>query len=216
MNAERYRARGAEGEFEPGSRQRVLRNRLGIKRVRDMEQAESDALECVQEWAVSHYDSGHRFGAGDLCDLHRNWLGGIYDWAGEYRTVNIAKGGFMFAVANRVPTLMAALEREELKSETPCFQMTPERLALALARTHGELILIHPFRDGNGRCARLLAYLMALQAGLPSLDFSPLAGRGKLAYVEAIHAAMSRDYAPLAACFSKVIRRTSISFGAPG
>ena len=149
----------------------------------------------MQEWAVSHYDSGHRFGAGDLCDLHRNWLGGIYDWAGEYRTVNIAKGGFMFAVANRVPTLMAALEREELKSETPCFQMTPERFALALARTHGELILIHPFRDGNGRCARLLAYLMALQAGLPSLDFSPLACRGKLAYVGAIHAPMSRAYA---------------------
>ena len=39
--------------------------------------------------------------------------------------------------------------------------------------------------------------------------------RWTLAYVEAIHAAMSRNYAPLAAGFAKVIRRTSISFGVP-
>ena len=39
------------------------------------------------------------------------------------------------------------------------------------AAVHAEPILIHPFREGNGRCARLLATLMGLQAGLPALDF---------------------------------------------
>lgn len=49
---------------------------------------------------------------------------------------------------------------------------------------------------------------MELQAGLPPLDFSPLARRGKRAYVAAIHAAVGRDYAPLTALFRKVIDRT--------
>jgi cell filamentation protein len=67
------------------------------------------------------------------------------------------------------------------------------------------LILIHPFREGNGRLARLLALLMALQAGLPPLDFSPLAGRGRRAYIAGIHAALGGDYAPLATMFTRVI-----------
>jgi len=41
--ARRYEARGVEAEFEPGSRSRVLRNLLGITRVRDMNEAESQA-----------------------------------------------------------------------------------------------------------------------------------------------------------------------------
>ena len=74
---------------------------------------------------------------------------------------------------------MAEFERDELAVSTPCEGMDRDRLVSALAHTHGELVIIHPFREGNGRCARLLAWLMALQAGLPPLDFAPLAGRGK-------------------------------------
>ena len=60
----------------------------------------------------------------------------------------------------------------------------------------------------NGRIARLLAVLMGLQAGLPPLDFSPLEGRGKARYIAGIHAALDRDYAPLAETFLRVIART--------
>ncbi len=204
----RYDARGIEAEHEPGSRGRVLRNLCGIDRVRDIQQAESDALLAVQEWAVERYSADHRFVAADICDLHRRWLGGIYAWAGEYRTVNLAKDGLLFAAAEQVPQLMAAFERNELAVATPCLGMDRERLLVALARTHGELVLIHPFREGNGRCARLLAWLMALQAGLPPLDFAPLAGRGKRAYFAAIQAVFDRDYGPLQACFAAVIGRS--------
>jgi cell filamentation protein len=62
--------------------------------------------------------------------------------------------------------------------------------------------------DGNGRLARLLTLLMALQAGLPPLDFSPLAGRGKRAYIAGIHAAMNREYEALTAAFARVIERS--------
>ena len=46
---------------------------------------------------------------------------------------------------------------------------------------------------------------MALQAGLPPLDFSPMLGRGRRIYMGGIHAAMGRDYRPLAAVFEKII-----------
>jgi cell filamentation protein len=209
----RYDATGPQAEFEPGSRGRVLRNRLGIRRVGDMQQAESDALIAVTRWAVGRFDIAHCFTADDLCELHRQWLGGIYEWAGLYRNVNMAKGGFMFAAAPQVPRLMAVFERKELAAETPCAGMDTVRLARALARTHAELVIIHPFREGNGRCARLLAYLMALQAGLPTLDFDLLAGRGKKAYIAAIHAAFSGNHAPLEERFAAVIGRTSRPYG---
>jgi cell filamentation protein len=204
---------GPEGEYEPGSRGRVLRNLQGIRRVGDMQFAESQALDAVQVWAISNYDSRHRFSAADIRDLHRRWLGGIYPWAGEYRSVNISRAGFLFAAADRIPQLMLDLERNVLSQETPCADMAPVRLAPTLARTHAELVLIHPFREGNGRCARLLALLMAMQAGLPTLDFWGFAGRGKRRYIAAIHAALNRDYAPMQTCFTDAIRRTSDSFG---
>lgn len=106
---------------------------------------------------------------------------------------------------------MAELERGVLRRLTPCDGSDHSGLAEALAEVHAEVILIHPFRDGNGRVARLLAVLMALQAGLPQLDFRPLDGRGKRAYVVAIHAAMGRNYGPLAALFRRVIDRTVAS-----
>ena len=212
--ASRYDAGGPQAEFEPGSRGRVLRNQLGIRRVHDMEQAESEALVAAQNALLDQFTLDHRFKLADVCDIHRLWLGAIYRWAGEFRSVNVSKGGFMFAAAAQVPRLMADFERRELAQETPCQGMDPARLARALARTHAELVLIHPFREGNGRCARVLAYLMAVQAGLPSLDFSPLTGRGKPAYIAAIQAAVGSDYAPLEALFGKVIRKTLSSFGA--
>lgn len=121
----------------------------------------------------------------------------------------MAKGGFMFAAAPQIPRLMAEFERKELAVETPCAGMDTARLA----RTHAELVIIHPFREGNGRCSRLLAYLMALQAGLPTLDFNLLAGRGKKAYIAAIHAAFSGNHVPLEKRFAALIGRTSRPYG---
>lgn len=205
MVTNRYQATGVEAEFEPGSRSRVLLNLLGITRVRDMNLAESQALEIAQDLALDRYDVEHRFTAQDLCDLHALWLGPIYPWAGEYRSVDIGKGGFQFANARLIQGLMAELERGALRQHTPCRPAGDAALALSLAEVHAELILVHPFREGNGRLARLLALLMALQAGLPPLDFSPMLGRGRRIYIGAIHAAMGRDYRPLAAVFEKII-----------
>lgn len=204
----RYQATGPQAEFESGSRGRVLRNLLGITRVGDMKLAESQALLLVQQHAIETYSEDHRFTATDICNIHRDWLGPIYAWAGEYRSVNMGKGGFQFAHAPRIPALMAELARGPLAQRTPCRPAPDAELAAALALVHGELVLIHPFREGNGRVARLLSVLMGLQAGLPPLDFSPLEGRGKARYIAGIHAAVSRDYAPLEEMFLRIIGRT--------
>jgi cell filamentation protein len=135
-------------------------------------------------------------------------LGPIYAWAGEYRSLNIGKAGFQFAHAPLIPGLMAELQRGALARLTPCSAAGDAGMARALAEVHAELILVHPFREGNGRLARLLALLMALQAGLPPLDFSPLTGAGKRAYIAGIHAAVARNYAPLTAMFLRVIERS--------
>src|SRR6266545_3551892 len=78
----------------------------------------------------------------------------------------------------------------------------------ALAVVHAELILLHLFRDGNGRCARVLATLMGLQAGLPALNFSGVRGEEKRRYIAAVHAAMDRDYEPMTGVFGRIIART--------
>jgi cell filamentation protein len=103
---------------------------------------------------------------------------------------------------------MRELERGALARHTPSRLGPNAELAGALAAVHAELILIHPFRDGNGRVARLLALLMGLQAGLPPLDFSPLLGHGRRAYIAGIHAAMAHNYAPMTAVYVKVIERS--------
>ena len=204
----RYEAVGIQAEFEPGSRDRVLRNLLSITRVRDINLVESQALLLAQRQAVENYSEDHRFTGTDVCALHRLWLGPIYAWAGEYRTVNVSKGGLQFAHAPLIPDLMAELECGPLARNTPCLPSTDDALAVAMAEVHAELILVHPFREGNGRVSRLVALLMGLQAGLPPLDFSPLDGRGKERYFAGIRAALGRDYAPLADSFRRVIDRT--------
>jgi len=103
---------------------------------------------------------------------------------------------------------MEELERGPLRKFTPCRFDTIDKTVKALAVVHTELVLIHPFRDGNGRVARLLATLMALQAELPPLDFGSLKGYRRKAYYGAIRAGLDRDYKLMEDVFNGVIRKT--------
>lgn len=197
-----------ESQFEPGSNELVLENRLGIKSPGEMDDAEARALERAMVGLIGKYDERHRFTASDICAIHKDWLGGIYEWAGEYRQVNVSKGDFPFAAAGRVPALMENFDRGVLARHTPCVSKGRSDIIPALAETHVELVLIHPFRDGNGRMARVLSTLMALQAGLPLLDFSQLAGERKEAYFAAVRAGLDRNYRPMEQLFAEIIDRS--------
>jgi cell filamentation protein len=165
-------------------------------------------LLATTERLIDELTVDHRFTAAEICRMHRRWLGEVYEWAGEYRSVNIAKGEFMFAAALQIPRLMQEFERGPLQSHTPCAVSSAEQQAAALAIVHAEFVLIHPFRDGNGRCARLLATLMGLQAGLPALDFGGIRGAKRRSYIAAVHSALERNYVPMTNVFRDVIART--------
>ncbi|MGH9381017.1 MAG: Fic/DOC family protein [Thermoanaerobaculia bacterium] len=173
-----------------------------------MQQAESQALLALTEALLDEVTDTQRFTEGNIVRMHRRWLGEIYSWAGEYRRVNVAKGDVLFAAADQVPRLMAELGRGELATPTPCQGMRDERLVRAFAVVHAELILIHPFREGNGRLARLLNTLMAAQVDFPLLDFGGIKGQARAAYFAAIQAAAGRDHGPIEQVFEGVPQRT--------
>ncbi len=208
----RYDVSGlTEAQFEPGSNEQVLKNRLGVKSPKEMDDAEARALERAMVGLVGKYSERHRFTATDICEIHKSWLGEIYEWAGEYRRVNVSKGDFPFAAAARVPSLMEEFERDVLARYTPCNSKDRADIVRALSETHVELVLIHPFREGNGRLTRVVSILMALQAGLPLLDFSSIAEEQKQEYFAAVQAGLDKNYSPMERLFAEVIERSLAS-----
>ncbi len=203
-----------EDQYEPGSRGRVLKNLIGVNRKREMDLIEAQALYSAHGKLYARYSSEHRFKARDICDIHKVWLGKLYPWAGKYRQVQISKAGFPFAAPRQIPQLMSDLEQKHMKRFTPCQASSDKETARALAIVHAELLLVHPFRDGNGRAARVLAILMALQDNYPPLDYGGIVGRKKKEYIAAIHAAMGQDYDPMVRVFISVLRRTLKIYGA--
>ena len=199
-----------EAQFEQGSHDKVLKNLLGIKTTEKMDQAEALALEDAQDSLIRTYDKNHRFTSQNICHMHKIWLGGIYSWAGGYRKVNLAKDDFNFATAVYIPNLMQDFETRFLRRYTPCL-FKKDEVVQALAEVHVELVLIHPFREGNGRVSRLLAILMALQAGFPILNFSDIQGKKREIYFRAVREGMKRNYKPMEIIFEKIIGNSLLS-----
>ena len=102
------------------------------------------------------------------------------------------KPGFTFAASVQIPQLLEGFKSNFLDKYTPCIGFTEDELVEAIAAVHVEFILIHPYREGNGRLSRLLANVMALQAGWPELDFS-LFDEHKEYYFKSIQAGVDGD-----------------------
>ncbi|HDZ62193.1 MAG TPA: cell filamentation protein Fic [Nitrospirae bacterium] len=202
---DRYDTSGnIEAQFEPGSDQRVLANKLGITDPSEMDDIELDLLSQLYDSVINSIHDDQQITVGDLCEWHRRWLGNVYVWAGQYRTVNMGKGEFHFAASGQIARLMDKLDSDILSVHTPCVGMSENGLVEAIAVVHIELILIHPFREGNGRLSRLLANVMALQAGRPELDFTAW-DTDKTAYFSAIQSGLD-DYEPMKKLVRQVLR----------
>lgn len=201
---DRYDTSGnPEGQFQPGSNDQVLLNVLGIVDPEEMDAIELELLEELTESVLNEVGEEQAIRIGDLSEWHRRWLGNVYEWAGRYRTVNMGKDDFQFASAHLIPKLMQDFDDKYLVVYTPGNQMDEDELINALAAVHIEFVLIHPFREGNGRLSRLLANVMALQAGEPVLDFSYL-DEHKNEYFAAIQAGLG-DHEPMKAMFKQVL-----------
>jgi cell filamentation protein len=197
-----------EDQYELGSNNQVLKNKLRITNLDEMDRLEKEEQLRAMDELTELFDRDHRFTAADICKMHKMWLGNIYEWAGNYRQVRMSKGDFSFAFPEQIPKLMTEFEKGPLSEFTPCHFKSHDEIAKALSIIHTELVLIHPFREGNGRVARMLSILMALQAGLPPLDFHDMINTDKEEYIQAIQIGVSRNYAPLEKVLAAVIRKT--------
>jgi cell filamentation protein len=193
---DRYQVSGIEGQSEPGSDGKVLANKLRIVDPNEMDDLESQLLEDLYESVLRRNFPDRRLWVADLKNWHHRWLGNVYSWAGEERSVNLTKGDFPFAAAAQIGTLLGKFEEECLGRFTPCHTLDEEALIDAIVVTHVEFILIHPFREGNGRLSRLLADVMAVQAGRNPMDYSGWEA-DRDGYFAAIQRGMASDYEPM-------------------
>lgn len=185
---------------------------MGVTNRKEMDRIEMRSLEEVTASLIDKLDKACRYTAADIKDIHKLWFGNIYPWAGNYRQVNLSKGNFAFASAAQIPTLMKEFEEGPLRTHTPCNFPSHERVIQALAEVHTELVLIHPFREGNGRVARLFSYLMAKQSGKIILDFKQIKGKLKQEYFAAVREGLQKNYEPM----ERIFKRLSVLEGGSG
>lgn len=168
----KYELHSAEQRYQPGSEDLVLANKLGIIDVDEMDALESGLLLMLYEQLFIEGQPPPALAFEHISEWHRQWLGNVYDWAGRLRNANLTKDGFQFAVADRIPLLIAGFEKQYLSRSGELKSLTRAELVDYLAECHVEFILIHPFREGNGRLSRLLFDVLSVLAGKGVLDYS--------------------------------------------
>ena len=97
-----------------------------------------------------------------LQQIHAYLFGGLYDFAGQIRTVNIAKGGFQFAMAQFLLQTLATIEQ------------MPETNFEEIADKYIEMNIAHPFREGNGRATRIWLDLIFKKQLQKCVDWSKI------------------------------------------
>ncbi len=166
----------------------VLKNRLGIE-----DQAELDVAErqLTTIRAASLIPTGD-FGLAHLQAIHRHLFQDIYDWAGELRSVEIAKGGHQFMFRQFIQSGMADVHRR-IVAASYFAGLSLEEAAAQIGPILGDVNYVHPFREGNGRTQ--LQYLKQLcgRAG-HRLDLRCIDGEAWLAASRSAHMA---DYGPM-------------------
>ena len=127
-------------------------------------------------------------------ELHRRMFNRVWKWAGKYRTADRNLGWEWPRIPEGMRTLLDdARYWEEHATHTP---------AEIAVRLHHRMVVIHPWPNGNGRHARLLADIFIAARAGPALTWGAqldLAhpGLARTRYIAALQAADHGDYAPL-------------------
>lgn len=140
----------------------ILRNRLEIRNADQLAAAESRLTALARtELAVQpirgDYDLAH------LQAIHRHLFADVYDWAGQLRTVAIAKTD-MFCLPQHIETYAADIFGR-LVRESHLVGLCPESFVARLTRYLADVNALHPFREGNGRAQRAFFAQLAVEAG---------------------------------------------------
>jgi cell filamentation protein len=115
----------------------------------------------------------------------------------------MSKGGFTFPTAKFLTDIVQEFEEEFLGGE-PDQVNSYEELIKIIAPIHAELLFIHPFREGNGRTARLFADLMAQKMGFNTFNFEEIPEERMPNYIKAVQAAAEKNYKPMIELFRKL------------
>lgn len=123
----------------------ALENKLGLTSIAELDREEEriskkKAAQLFDRKLLDTFDVGTFAG---LTAIHKHLFEDIYDFAGELRTVNIAKGNFRFA---SLMYLQAALEN---------IDKMPQSNFDEIVEKYVEMNIAHPFREGNGRSTRI-------------------------------------------------------------
>ena len=179
----------------PGSL--VLRNRLNILDEDLLTLAERDITTVSAgeiRFQLPPYDFSY------LCRMHRELFIDIYDWAGQVRTVDISKADTRFCNVGRIRPEADKLFHTLANANwlEGCDRI---ELVKRVSEFYGDLNVIHPFRDGNGRAQRLLFEHLIINAGY-QIDWWQVS---RDEWVQANIAAVVCDYKPLVAVFDRCI-----------
>ncbi|MDR1117396.1 MAG: Fic family protein [Oscillospiraceae bacterium] len=104
-----------------------------------------------------------------LQQIHAYLFGGLYDFAGQIRELNIAKGGFRFAPVQFLENTLKTIEN------------MPENIFDEIVDKYVEMNVAHPFMEGNGRSTRIWLDLILKKNLKQCVDWSKIAKRDYLA-----------------------------------
>lgn len=132
--------------------------------------------------------------------IHRELLGEIYPFAGEWRTVDLHKGDgptrWPLPPCGIQP-LMDVLDRDVL-SKSPLLSADDGEVFGYVAEVMCELLALHPFREGNGRTAFIVGNLLLLQNDLVPLDVYDRRSDQARYFAACDAGRIHKDYVPLA------------------
>ncbi|QEE12787.1 type II toxin-antitoxin system protein adenylyltransferase VbhT [Bartonella krasnovii] len=141
----------------------VLYNRFGIKDKATLDRVES-TFAYVRSFELMLAAIRGKFDLSYMKEIHRKLFGDIYEWAGEVRLVDIAKGNSMFASYHQIESYAPKIT-QQLAKEQYLRGLNMDEFSQRAGYYMGEINALHPFREGNGRTLREFMGQLAREAG---------------------------------------------------
>ena len=174
----------------------VLRNRLDIRDAPALEAAERElvAQRLLEPVPTGDFDLTH------LKAIHRHLFQDVYAWAGDIRTVEIAKGESRFQPTRFIAAGMADVHRRIVAAEY--FRGSePDGFAEGAGPVLGDVNHLHPFREGNGRTQLQYLKQLAARAG-HAIDLTRI---DPAAWLDASRRSNAGDHAAMTRCIRQAL-----------
>jgi len=150
-------------------------NKLDIKDPQLIHELERELLFKAYEYFHIALSEETLFDALYFREVHKLLFSELYAWAGEFRSVNISKGESMFYPAINLADfsndIFIQLSKENYLRDFEAFR-DREAFAKRLAYYMCELIVLHPFNEGNGRALRLFFDMIVTYNGYDYIDYA--------------------------------------------